>query len=84
MANKKQPSATPDFETALKELETIIERMESQDLSLEDMLKDYERGTALSAICQQSLEAAEIRVQKLTRSAEGIKADALDITKPSA
>ncbi len=75
MAGKK----TPNFETALKELEAIVERMESSGLSLEEMLKDYERGMVLSGVCQQSLDEAELRVEKLTKTVDGFKAEPMDI-----
>ncbi len=75
MAGKK----APDFEIALRELETIVERMESNDLSLEEMLKDYERGMALSGICQKSLDEAELRVEKLTKTVDGFKSEPMNV-----
>lgn len=58
-------SKTPDFEQALHELEGIVERMEKGDLSLEESLQQFERGVNLSRSCQQSLQAAEQKVQIL-------------------
>ncbi len=63
MARKKQDV---DFEAALKELEGLVERMEEGDLSLEESLKTYERGIALSRACQKSLDAAEQRIEILS------------------
>ena len=63
MARKKQGV---DFEAALEELEGLVERMEEGDLSLEESLKTYERGIALSRACQKSLDAAEQRIQILS------------------
>lgn len=63
MARKKQGV---DFESALEELEGLVERMEEGDLSLEESLKTYERGIELSRACQKSLDAAEQRIQILT------------------
>ncbi|MDY0271695.1 MAG: exodeoxyribonuclease VII small subunit [Advenella sp.] len=54
-----------DFESALKELEEIVQSMESDVLSLEASLQAYERGVALSRICQERLDAAEQQVQVL-------------------
>lgn len=54
-----------DFEKALKELETLVERMEAGDLSLEESLKDFERGVALTRACQKALAEAEQKVQIL-------------------
>lgn len=60
-----------DFEQALKELEQLVERMEQGELSLEDSLKDFERGIELTRGCQQALQSAEQRVQTLLeKSAE--------------
>jgi exodeoxyribonuclease VII small subunit len=46
-----------------------FERMEKGDLSLDDSLKIFERGIALTRTCQEALQNAELRVRKLT--AEG-------------
>ena len=59
-----------DFESALKELETLVSRMESGELSLDESLKAFERGIELTRKCQSSLEAAELRVQALTKDKE--------------
>ena len=62
----KKQATEPTFEDSLKELETIVERMESGELSLEDSLTAFERGTLLSKRCQQALDAAGKRVEILT------------------
>lgn len=62
--------SSPDFETAMNELEMLVQRMESGELSLEDSLKEFERGVKLTRICQSSLKAAEQRVKVLTESGE--------------
>lgn len=56
----------PSFEHALEEFERLVERMEAGDLSLEESLKAFERGIALSRVCQQVLDEAEQRIQILT------------------
>lgn len=53
------------FEDALHELETLVERMEQGDLSLENALKTFERGIQLSRLCQNALQDAEQKVQIL-------------------
>ncbi|MGB1008933.1 MAG: exodeoxyribonuclease VII small subunit [Thiolinea sp.] len=65
MANKKR-AETPDFETALEELESLVQRMEGGELSLEDSLKEFERGVQLTRICQDALKSAEQRVKVLS------------------
>jgi exodeoxyribonuclease VII small subunit len=62
---KKKP-AIPDFEACLAELEQIVARMERGDQTLEESLKDFERGIELTRACQQGLKDAEQRVEKLT------------------
>ncbi len=62
---RQAKSRIGDFEKSLKELETIIVRMEEGDQSLEASLKDFERGMALAQICRSSLDAAEQKVQTL-------------------
>ena len=57
--------ATLDFEQALKELEEIVERMERGDATLEESLKYFERGIALTRRCQEALKAAEQKVEIL-------------------
>lgn len=73
--NDEQPvgittDSSPDFETAMIELEALVQRMESGELSLEDSLKEFERGVKLTRICQSSLKVAEQRVKLLTESGE--------------
>jgi len=54
-----------DFENAIKELEQIVEQMEQGDISLEDSLKQFERGIELTRTCQEALQEAEQKVQIL-------------------
>ncbi len=54
-----------DLEAALAELERLVERMESGELSLEESLRSFERGIQLTRRCQEALRAAEQKVQIL-------------------
>ncbi len=63
-------NAMPDLESALKELEALVKRMEEGESSLEDSLKDFERGIELTRQCQQALKTAEQKVQQLTGDGE--------------
>ena len=54
-----------NFEKALDELESIVEDLESGDLSLDDSLKSFEKGNKLARKCQEQLSKAELQVQKL-------------------
>jgi len=60
-------SSTPDFESAMKELEQIVESMENDKLTLDDSLQKFERGVELSRICQQNLKKAEQKVEQLVK-----------------
>jgi exodeoxyribonuclease VII small subunit len=62
----KKKSETPSFEESLSELEALVERMESGELSLEESLSAFERGIALTRSCQEALQAAEQKVEILT------------------
>jgi len=59
-----------DFESSLQELESIVERMEEGEQSLEQSLVDFERGVALTRTCQQALKHAEQKVQTLIQQSE--------------
>jgi len=61
----KRSNKTPDFETALAELEALVEKMEQGDLSLDESLQQFERGVQLTQTCQQALKDAEQKVQVL-------------------
>jgi len=54
-----------DFEKSLAELQALVERLESGELSLEDSLGAFEQGVALTRDCQQALSQAEQKVQLL-------------------
>ena len=68
MSTKKKTE--PTFEQALSELETLVERMEGGELSLEDAIKTYERGVALGNTALKALDEAEQRVQILNEDSE--------------
>ena len=59
------------FERALKELESIVGRLERGDVELEESITIYERGEALKAHCDRLLKLAEAKVEKLTFQADG-------------
>lgn len=62
----KQKTETASFEEALSELEALVERMESGDLTLEESLAAFEQGISLTRHCQEALQAAEQKVEILT------------------
>lgn len=54
-----------NFEKTLEQLETLVEEMETGELSLEESLKAFEKGIKLTRDCQQALQNAEQKVQLL-------------------
>ena len=63
------------FEDALRELETIVASLERGDVSLDEAITAFERGTALKAHCQARLEEARMKVEQIRVPAEGAAPD---------
>ena len=70
-AGQSSPAKNPPFEEALKNLEAVVEAMESDDLPLEALLARYEEGAKLVKICQEKLAEAELKIQQLEKNAAG-------------
>ena len=62
------------FERSLKELESIVGRLERGDVELEESIAIYERGEVLRAHCDKLLKLAEAKVEKLTFDQSGAPA----------
>lgn len=75
MATKKKGV---DFEQSLEALETLVNKMEAGDLSLEESLKAFETGVQLTRECQARLAAAEQQVQKLVENQGTITLEPFD------
>lgn len=71
MADAKADPAALTFEDALKELESIVTKLEGGQVSLEDSITLYERGEKLKQRCEALLKDAEMRIEKITLSADG-------------
>ena len=77
MTNTKAPVRTfadigeMTFERAMKELESIVGRLERGDVELEESIAIYERGEALREHCDRLLKQAEAKVEKLTFGSDG-------------
>lgn len=71
MAQKKKEAAEQTFDESLRRLEQIVEQMEQGDVPLEESLKLYEEGIALSKVCAQKLQQAELTIKRLGRDLEG-------------
>jgi len=71
---------TLSFEAALRELESIVARLEQGEVDLEDSIALYERGQALKGHCEKKLKAAESRLEKIVIGAKGAeRAEPLDL-----
>ena len=55
------------YEAATQELETLVARMESGDLPLDQLLASYERGAALLQLCRDKLQAVEDQIKVLDK-----------------
>lgn len=75
---KDAPSPVADFEHSLDELEQLVDRMETGELSLEESLAAYERGVGLYRKCQSALEQAELRVRLLSDPQDPASAEPFD------
>jgi exodeoxyribonuclease VII small subunit len=63
--NPQKKETLPDFEQSLAELETLVAKLEQGDVPLEDALKTFERGVALTRQCQTALRTAQQKVEVL-------------------
>ena len=68
---KPEPQKKPDFERSLARLEEVVRKLESPQLSLDEAMKLFEEGVALSRECQKQLEEAEGKVEILLKKADG-------------
>lgn len=59
-------SQTPTFEDSLSGLEAIVEAMEHEHLTLEQLVEHYERGSAYLASCETILQSARNRIELIT------------------
>ena len=69
MEAKSEPSLS--FEEALKQLETIVETMESGEVPLAELLAKYEEGTKLLKVCEGRLKDAEMKIELLKKQKDG-------------
>jgi exodeoxyribonuclease VII small subunit len=63
--------AKPTFEKAMKQLEEIVQELETGDLPLERAIKKFEEGIKLSKFCSEALDETEKRIQVLLKDQEG-------------
>jgi len=67
---KKTSASVGGLEQSLKELEALVERLESGELPLEEALKEFEQGVKLTRACQTILKDAEQKVEILLKKTD--------------
>jgi exodeoxyribonuclease VII small subunit len=81
----QNPNDEPTFEVALKDLEEIVEKMESGQVPLEEAVALYERGIKLKALCKDKLDKARLRIEKVTADHDGqlVKTEPFELERQS-
>ncbi|AZD63254.1 Exodeoxyribonuclease VII small subunit [Pseudomonas chlororaphis subsp. aurantiaca] len=74
--------AALDFEQSLADLQTLVERLENGELSLEDSLTAFEQGIGLTRDCQAALAQAEQKVQILLERDGELAEEPFDAEQP--
>ena len=64
-------SSNTKFESALEDLELIVEQLETGELSLEDSLTAFEKGVGLVKFCNQKLSEVEKKIELLVKDKDG-------------
>ena len=62
------------FEDALVQLESIVRELEGGKIKLDDAVEAYEKATALKKFCEEKLKAAQLKIEKINVSPEGVVA----------
>ena len=71
MKNQSSDPQVFPFEESLKQLEDLVERLESGEVSLEESLQDFEHGVALVRTLRERLDQAQQRVDKIVEQEGG-------------
>ena len=69
MTEKKDKA--PNFEETFKALQDVVEKLESEEISLDDALRTYEKGIQLIRQCTVILEQAQLRIEQLSKDDSG-------------
>ncbi len=71
MPTRKKEQPEPTFEESLRRLESIVEQLEQGDVPLDESMRLYEEGIALSKACTEKLTKAELTLKRLAKDMEG-------------
>ena len=72
---EKKSKKKISFEEAIGELESIVGKLESDDLDLESSIHLFQKGIELTGVCTKMLEDAEGKISKLIKDADGKPAE---------
>ena len=67
----KQNLEKMDFEAALSELEDVVNKLESGDMNLDNVIEEYTKGVNLKNHCEKRLKEAKLKVEKIISSKDG-------------
>ena len=67
----KKKTQEKSFEESFSRLEKILEKLEGDDCTLDETLKLYEEGLALTKVCNDKLTNAELRIKEINKSVKG-------------
>lgn len=67
----KKEASSKNFESALEELEQVVEQLESGDLPLDESLSAFEKGVGLVKFCNHKLNEVEKKVELLVKDKDG-------------
>lgn len=71
VAKDKQVQTDLPFEDALDQLEALVREMESDQIPLDDLIKNYEEGTRLYRVCEKRLDEAQGRIEIIRKKRNG-------------
>ena len=69
------PETNMTFESVMEELDQLVQKMEGQNLNLQEALAHFERGITLTRFCQDALQNAEQKVKVLSDSLDSPQDD---------
>ena len=73
MSSKKKETS---FEEALEKLESLVESMESGEVPLSTLVEKFEEGSKLVKLCEERLQQAELKIEKLRQDKESVALEA--------
>ena len=71
--NKNENNLT--FESAMVELEQLVDTIDNDKISLDEIVTTFERGTMLMNFCNKELSKVEVKISKLIKTKKGLKLD---------